>query len=29
MAFFEKMCVGTAAVSFLGLIGAALMLIVH
>jgi hypothetical protein len=29
MAPFEKACIGTAAVSFLGLIGAALMLIVH
>jgi hypothetical protein len=29
MAPFEKVCVGTAAVSFLGLIGATLMLVVH
>ena len=29
MAPFERVCVGTAVVSFLGLIGATLMLIVH
>jgi len=29
MAPFEKICVGTAAVSFLGLIGATLILVAH
>ncbi|MGY2901366.1 hypothetical protein ACVWVY_000387 [Bradyrhizobium sp. URHC0002] len=29
MAPFEKVCVGTAAVSFLGLIGATLILVAH
>ena len=28
VAFFEKLCLGTAAISFLGLIGALLVLIV-
>jgi hypothetical protein len=29
MAPFEKACVGTAAISFLGLIGAMLILVAH
>jgi len=29
MAPFEKVCVGTAALSFLGLIGATLILVAH